>query len=90
MCRGSLGRPIGGRSTWPISAIIVADQTLRSVRDTVRLRAAFGEGDAAHRNLLVVNRNGEGGRHAMTLDEMGKVNRAAENRNPVSAEVVHR
>jgi pilus assembly protein CpaE len=53
--------------------VIVADQTLRSVRDTVRLRDALGEGDAAHRNLLVVNRSGEGGRQAMTLKEMAKV-----------------
>src|SRR6516165_1935423 len=54
--------------------VIVADQTLRSVRDTVRLQAAFGQGNAAHRNLIVVNRSGEGGRYAMTLEDMGKVN----------------
>jgi pilus assembly protein CpaE len=54
--------------------VIVADQTLRSVRDTVRLQAAFGIGNAAHRNLIVLNRSGEGGRYAMTLDDMGKVN----------------
>ena len=54
--------------------VIVADQTLRSVRDMVRLQAALGEGNAAHRNLIVVNRSGEGGRYAMTLDDMGKVN----------------
>jgi len=53
--------------------VIVADQTLRSVRDTVRLQAALAEGNAAHGNLLVVNRSGEGGRFAMTLDEMAKV-----------------
>ena len=53
--------------------VIVADQTLRSVRDTVRLRAALGEDNAAHRNLLVVNRCGEGGRYAMTLEEMARV-----------------
>ena len=53
--------------------VIVADQTLRSVRDTVRLRAALGEGNAAHGDLLVVNRSGEGGRYAMTLEEMAKV-----------------
>jgi pilus assembly protein CpaE len=50
--------------------VIVADQTLRSLRDTVRLRAALGEADGKHRNLLVVNRHGEGGRHALTLREM--------------------
>jgi pilus assembly protein CpaE len=54
--------------------VIVVDQTLRSVRDTVRLQAAFGEGNAAHRNLIVLNRSGEGGRYAMTLDDMGNVN----------------
>jgi pilus assembly protein CpaE len=50
--------------------IVVADQTLRSARDAVRLRDALSEGNNAHRNLLVVNRQGEGGRRAITLDEM--------------------
>jgi Flp pilus assembly CpaE family ATPase len=53
--------------------IIVADQTLRSVRDTVLLREAFNTGRAEHSNMLVVNRIGEGGRRAMTLAEMAKV-----------------
>jgi pilus assembly protein CpaE len=53
--------------------VIVADQTLRSVRDTVRLRDALGESGDARRHFLVVNRSGEGGRLAMTLDEMAKV-----------------
>ena len=53
--------------------IIVADQTLRSVRDAVRLRTALDEGNAGQRNLLVVNRGGEGGRHAMTIEEMANV-----------------
>jgi pilus assembly protein CpaE len=53
--------------------IIVADQTLRSVRDTVRLREAFNTGRAEHSNMLVVNRIGEGGRRAMSLAEMAKV-----------------
>jgi pilus assembly protein CpaE len=53
--------------------VIVADQTLRSARDTVRLRVALGEGNAALGDLLVVNRSGEGGRYAMTLEEMAKV-----------------
>ena len=53
--------------------IIVADQTLSSVRDTVRLREAFNAGRAEHSNILVVNRSGEGGRRAMTLAEMTKV-----------------
>jgi pilus assembly protein CpaE len=54
--------------------IIVADQTLRSVRDTVRLQAAYCDDIGAHRNLIVLNRSGEGGRYAMTLDDMRKVN----------------
>jgi pilus assembly protein CpaE len=53
--------------------IIVCDQTLRAVRDTVRLRTALGEVDGQHRNLLVVNRHGEGGRLAVTLQEMRKI-----------------
>jgi pilus assembly protein CpaE len=53
--------------------IMVADQTMRSVRDTIRLRATLGEGDGKRRNLLVVNRHGEGGRHAVTLEEMQDV-----------------
>ena len=53
--------------------IMVADQTLRSVRDTVRLRSVLGEGDGPHRNILVVNRHGEGGRRAVTLHEMHHV-----------------
>ena len=52
--------------------IIVGDQTLRSVRDIVRLRGVLGEGDGK-RNSLVVNRYGEGGRHAVTLQEMHHV-----------------
>jgi pilus assembly protein CpaE len=50
--------------------VVVADRTLRSVRDTARLRLALGEGDLQHRNVLVINRNGEGGRHAVKLNEM--------------------
>jgi pilus assembly protein CpaE len=53
--------------------VMVADQTLRSVRDTVRLRTAIGEGDGKRPNVLVVNRHGEGGRHAVTLDELQHV-----------------
>jgi pilus assembly protein CpaE len=53
--------------------IIVGDQTLRSVRDIVRLRGVVGEGDGKQRNGFVVNRYGEGGRHAVTLREMHHV-----------------
>ncbi len=50
--------------------IIIADHTLRSVRDTARLRTALGGNDAAHRNVLVINRSGEGGRREVPLEEM--------------------
>jgi pilus assembly protein CpaE len=53
--------------------IMVADQTLRAVRDTVRLGTVLGEGDGKRRNILVVNRHGEGGRHAVTLHEIQHV-----------------
>ena len=53
--------------------VIVADQTLRAVRDTVRLRDALGEREGKRRNFLVINRSGEGGPGAMTLEEMGRV-----------------
>jgi pilus assembly protein CpaE len=53
--------------------IVVADQTLRSVRDAVRLREGFGAHRAEHSNMLIVNRSGEGGRRAMTLEEMARV-----------------
>jgi pilus assembly protein CpaE len=53
--------------------IIVGDQTLRSVRDIVRLRSMLGEGDGKQRDGFVVNRYGEGGRHAVTLKEMQHV-----------------
>jgi pilus assembly protein CpaE len=53
--------------------VTVADQTLRSVRDMVRLRTAIGEGEGKRPNILVVNRHGEGGRHAVTLDELRHV-----------------
>jgi len=53
--------------------VIVGDQTLRSVRDIVRLRDVLGEDDGKQRNGFVVNRYGEGGRHAVTLQEMQHV-----------------
>jgi pilus assembly protein CpaE len=53
--------------------VIVADQTLRSIRDAVRLRDMFGEGNPAHCNLIVVNRSGEGGRQTLTLRELANV-----------------
>jgi pilus assembly protein CpaE len=53
--------------------ILVADQTMRSVRDASRLRGLLGENGAEHRNVLVVNRSGEGGRNGLTLKDMHEV-----------------
>jgi hypothetical protein len=44
---------------------------LRSARDIVRWRTAFDDGGSENRNLLVINRAGEGGRRGVTLREMG-------------------
>lgn len=53
--------------------VIVADQTLHSARDAARLRAMLDQDGARHRDLLVVNRGGEAGRHAISVSEMQKV-----------------
>jgi pilus assembly protein CpaE len=53
--------------------VIVADQTLHSARDAARLHAALDEDGARRRNLLVVNRGGEAGRHAVSVQEMQKI-----------------
>jgi pilus assembly protein CpaE len=53
--------------------VIVADQTLRSIRDTVRLRDALSGGNPASSDFLVVNRSGEGGCQGVTLEEMARV-----------------
>lgn len=53
--------------------IVVADQTLRSVRDAVRLREGFRAHRAEHSHLLIINRSGEGGRRAVTLEEIARV-----------------
>jgi pilus assembly protein CpaE len=53
--------------------VIVADQTLHSARDAARLHAALDEDGARRRNLLVVNRGGESGRHAVSVQEMHKI-----------------
>ncbi len=50
--------------------VIIVDQTLRSVRDAVRLRASLGEDDPEHRNIAVINRASEGGSRSATVDEI--------------------
>jgi pilus assembly protein CpaE len=50
--------------------VIVVDQTMRSMRDAVRVVKMFGDeapGAAEHRNSFVVNRIGEAGQHALDL-----------------------
>jgi pilus assembly protein CpaE len=60
--------------------IVVVDQTMRAMRDGVRLAKMFGDGEvpgaehsAEHRNIFVVNRVGEAGRHALDLKDVHKV-----------------
>jgi pilus assembly protein CpaE len=55
--------------------IIVVDQTMRAMRDAVRLAKLFGgEGDfAEHSTLFVVNRVGEFRHHAVSMGDMQKV-----------------
>jgi pilus assembly protein CpaE len=48
--------------------IIVVDQTMRSMRDAVRLKYAFG--DTAEQAIFVLNRVGEAGNHGLNLKEI--------------------
>src|SRR5712691_895511 len=49
---------------------IVVDQTLQAVRDAARLRQLNGLDGRERRDLIVVNRQGEAGRHAVRVDEV--------------------
>ena len=58
--------------------IIVVDQTMRAMRDAVRLAKMFGDSEipgaehsAEHRNIFIVNRVGE--HHALSLKDVHKV-----------------
>ena len=60
--------------------IIVVDQTMRSMRDGMRLAKMLGddgapgaERSAEHRNLFVLNRIGEAGRNSLGLTDVHKV-----------------
>ena len=56
--------------------VIVVDQTMRAMRDGVRLAKMFGENGtdpAEHRNLFVVNRVGEIRQHAVTMKDVQTV-----------------
>jgi pilus assembly protein CpaE len=48
--------------------VIVVDQTMRSIRDAVRLKRMLGED--ADRNIFVVNRVGEVGSYGLSLKEI--------------------
>jgi pilus assembly protein CpaE len=55
--------------------IIVVDQTMRAMRDAVRLAKIFGDGSdpAEHHTLFVVNRVGEFRQHAVSMNDVQKV-----------------
>ena len=53
--------------------VIVADQTMRSMRDAVRLKKAFGDTPGAEQAIFVLNREGEAGNHGLTLKEIDNV-----------------
>ena len=57
--------------------VIVVDQTMRSMRDAVRLKKAFGDipgvEQAEHRTIFVLNREGEAGNHGLSLKEINNV-----------------
>jgi len=56
--------------------VIVVDQTMRSMRDAVRLKKMFGDTaaeQAEHRNIFIVNRVGETGHGGLSLKEVNNV-----------------
>jgi Flp pilus assembly CpaE family ATPase len=60
--------------------VIVVDQTMRSMRDAVRLVKLLGDGEGsgaepalAQRNVFVLNRVGEAGRDALSLKDIHSV-----------------
>jgi pilus assembly protein CpaE len=60
--------------------VVVVDQTMRSMRDAVRLKKMFGDNAverAEHRNIFVVNRVGETGSGGLSLKEVNSVLQAA-------------
>jgi len=50
--------------------VIVVDQTMRAMRDAMRLKRMLGEAEA-DRSIFVVNRVGEAGSHGLNLKEIG-------------------
>jgi pilus assembly protein CpaE len=50
--------------------VIVVDQTMRSMRDAVRLKKAFGDTPGAEQAIFVLNREGEAGSHGLSQNEI--------------------
>ena len=50
--------------------VIVVDQTMRSMRDAVRLKKAFGDTPGAEKAIFVLNREGEVGSHGLSQKEI--------------------
>jgi pilus assembly protein CpaE len=53
--------------------VIVVDQTMRAMRDGVRVAKMFAEGGDEHRNIFVLNRLGEIRQHAVALNDVHSV-----------------
>jgi pilus assembly protein CpaE len=53
--------------------VIVVDQTMRSMRDAVRLKKAFGDTPGAEQAIFVLNREGEAGNHGLGQKEIVNV-----------------
>jgi pilus assembly protein CpaE len=54
--------------------VIVVDQTMRSMRDAVRLKKAFvGDAPGAEQAIFVLNREGEAGNHGLSQKEISNV-----------------
>ena len=56
--------------------VVVVDQTMRSMRDGVRVAKLFGD-EASERTIFVVNRVGEAGQHALGVKDIQGVIQAA-------------
>jgi Flp pilus assembly CpaE family ATPase len=50
--------------------VVVVDQTMRSMRDAVRMVKLFDQDEHSGRNMFVVNRMGEAGAHALSLKDL--------------------
>jgi pilus assembly protein CpaE len=53
--------------------VIVVDQTMRSMRDAVRLKKAFGDTSGTEQAIFVLNRGGEAGSHGLSQKEIVSV-----------------